>query len=129
MAVVGTGIDIIEVARIGRAAERHGTRFLRRLFTAAETDYCCSQGAPSQHLAGRFAAKEAVLKALGTGWAGGIRWRDIEVTNGPSGAPNVRLHGSAARRAEELGIDEIFISIAHTAQHAVAHAVAQTRTS
>ena len=126
MGIVGTGIDIVDVARIARAAERHGNRFLNRVFTPKEAEYCRSRGVPAQHLAGRFAVKEAVLKALKTGWSEGILWREVEVERGPSGEPSVQLYGAAARRAEEMGITRMHISLSHTGNHAIAHAVAET---
>lgn len=126
MGIVGTGIDIVDVARIQRAAERHGDRFLKRVFTPLEAEYCRSRGAPAQHWAGRFAVKEAVLKALKTGWSEGILWREVEVERSPSGEPSVQLSGAAARRAEEMGIARIHISLSHTGDHAIAHAIAET---
>ena len=125
MRIVGTGIDIVEVDRIAKTAERYGDRFLNRVFTEAEADYCRSRGVPAQHLAGRFAVKEAVLKALETGWSGGINWRDVEVTKGRGGEPGVRLTGVAAARAEELGIVKIHISISHSHRNAIAQAIAE----
>ncbi|MFO7898737.1 MAG: holo-ACP synthase [Planctomycetota bacterium] len=127
MGIVGTGIDIVEVARIEAVLERHGRRFLRRVFTEREIEYANSGGAPAEHLAGRFAVKEAVFKALGTGWAGRIHWRDVEVRSLPTGQPEVRLSGGACGRAEEQGIGRIHVSISHTGTHAVAHAIAEAR--
>ncbi len=126
VAIAGTGVDIVEVGRIADLADRHGDRFLNRVFTRAESDYARSRGAPAQHLAGRFAVKEAVLKALKTGWSEGILWREVEVRRGPSGEPSVDLTGAAARRAEKMGIARIHISLSHTAEHAIAHAIAET---
>jgi len=126
LGIAGTGIDMVEVARIARAADRHGDRFLNRVFTPSETEYCQSRGVPAQHFAGRFAVKEAVLKALKTGWSDGIFWREVEVSRGPAGEPNVELSGSAARRAREMGIVTIHISLSHTGGYAIAHAVAET---
>ena len=125
MRIAGTGIDLVDVARIADVLERHGDRFLDRIFTPAEAAYCRSQGAPEQHLAGRFAVKEAVLKALGTGLIKGMRWRDVEVRTEPSGAPDVRLRGRVADRAEELRVARIHVSISHTERHAVAQAIAE----
>ncbi len=127
MKIVGTGVDIVDVARIAEAVTRHGGRFLARVFTPAEAEYCRSRGVPAQHFAARFATKEAVLKALGTGWSAGIAWRDVEVINGPAGQPAVELHGGAARRAQNLGIAAIHVSISHTSDHAVAHAIAEAK--
>ena len=126
MAIAGTGVDIVEVARVARAAERHGGRFLRRVFTPAEAEYANSRGVPAQHLAGRFAVKEAVLKALKTGWGEGILWHDVEVERGPAGEPLVKLSGAAERRANKLGIVAIHVSLSHTRDHAIAHAIAET---
>lgn len=127
MRIAGTGIDIVEVSRIISAMSRHGERFLKRVFTPAEEEYCSSCGIPGQHFAARFAVKEAVLKALQTGWSGGIRLRDVEVRNGPAGEPDVRLAGVAARRADEMGIVKMHISISHTGDFAIAHAIAEAR--
>ena len=129
MKIAGTGIDLVEVSRIGEALERHGDRFLTRVFTPAEVAYSRSGGVFTEHLAGRFAVKEAVLKALGTGWTGRMRWRDIEVRTRSSGEPSVELAGSAARRARDLGIVRIHISISHTREHAVAHAIAEAESA
>ena len=93
MDLAGHGVDMVDCRRLAAAIERHGERFLRRVFTEAELDYCRGKKRRLEHLAGRFAAKEAVLKVLGTGWQGGINWTDIEVTNEPSGQPRVRLSG------------------------------------
>jgi holo-[acyl-carrier protein] synthase len=123
--IAGTGVDIVEIARIAAVAERYGARFIDRVFTPAETDHCRARGVPEQHLAGRFAAKEAALKALGTGWIGGIRWRDVEIETTPSGEPRLVLHGGAAERARELGIVTMHVSIAHTRHLAIAHAIAE----
>ena len=101
--ILGHGIDLIECRRIEELAERHGERFLRRVFTEAELKYCLDRAHRWQHLAGRFAAKEAVLKALGTGWRGQIAWTDVEVTNDPLGRPTVRLDGDAEQHRHRLG--------------------------
>ncbi|MFW6125248.1 MAG: holo-ACP synthase [Pirellulales bacterium] len=129
MGIVGTGIDVIEVGRIARAIERYSDRFVKRVYTPAEVSYCRTRGVPAQHLAGRFAAKEAVLKALGTGWVGGIRWQDIEVMRGVDGQPTVDLRGAVARRAQELGVNRVFVSISHTSVLAMAHAIAEADTA
>jgi holo-[acyl-carrier protein] synthase len=117
------GIDIVEVPRIARMLREHGERFLERCFTAAEREYCLAGKRRDEHLAGRFAAKEAVLKALGTGWKNGIAWTDVEVVRDQSGAPSVRLHGPAARLAAERGIGVWSLSLSHTAGYAVASAI------
>ena len=125
MRIAGTGIDLVEVARIAETVERHGDRFLRRVFTPSETEYCRSCGVPARHFAARFAAKEAVLKLLGTGWSRGIGWRDVEVVRGPEGEPGIHLSGGAARRAKDLGIVKLHVSISHTAGHAIAQAIGE----
>jgi holo-[acyl-carrier protein] synthase len=117
------GIDIVEVPRIARMLEEHGERFLDRCFTGAEREYCLAGKRRDEHLAARFAAKEAVLKALGTGWKSGIAWTDVEVVRDPSGAPLVRLHGAAAAVAAERGIGSWSLSLSHTEGYAVASAI------
>ncbi|WP_025323133.1 holo-ACP synthase [Deferrisoma camini] len=118
----GVGTDLVPVARIARAVERHGERFLRRVFTPAE---CRGPGGilPAESLAARFAAKEAVLKALGTGWASGARWTDVEVVGGRGRPPAARLHGVAHQRALALGVRRVHLSLAHDAGLALAFAV------
>lgn len=124
MAVVGIGTDIVECLRIAQMIERHGETFLQRVFTAVEISYCSSQKAATQHYAGRWAAKEAVLKALGTGLTGGIRWLDIEVRNDQTGQPLLALGGQARVVYEQLGARRMMISISHCRSHATALAVA-----
>ncbi len=123
MAVVGVGIDIVEVARIRRMAEEHGERFLRRVFCPEELDYCFRVSDPFPHLAARWAAKEAVAKALGTGFAQGVMWRSICVVHAPNGEPMVVLFGEAQRRAERMGVRKVWLSLSHTRDHAVAMTV------
>jgi len=127
MNLVAHGIDMVDCARMGEVVSRHGERFLKRVFTPAELDYCLSRKRQVEHLAGRFAAKEAVLKVLGTGWREGIRWTDIEIRNEPSGRPVVRLSGRCRRLAEELGLGDVLISISHISSHAIASAVGSSR--
>ena len=124
MSVIGIGTDIIEVARIGQMIEKHDELFLRRVYTQSEIDYCSGRKAAMQHYAGRWAAKEAGLKALGTGWAKGIQWTDLEVTNLPGGKPELLIHGAARRLADEKGIREMQISISHCRAFAVAYVIA-----
>jgi holo-[acyl-carrier protein] synthase len=124
MEVLGIGTDIIECLRIAQMIERHGELFLSRVFTVHEIEYCSARKASTQHYAGRFAAKEAVLKALGTGWTRGIHWRDIEVRNELGGKPNIALGGGARDLCEKLGIREMLISISHCRTHATAYALA-----
>lgn len=119
--VLGLGIDLVEVSRIAGLLARHPDRFLERICRPGEVDR--GRAALDQHVAGLFAAKEAVLKALGTGWAEGIGFRDVEVVRGGGGAPGVRLHGPAAARAERLGGARVHLSITHERTHAAAVAV------
>lgn len=121
--VIGHGIDVVEIPRLAELLGKHGERFIERVFTPTERDYCIGKKRQMEHLAGRFAAKEAVLKVLGTGWSGKIAWQDIEVTNNPAGQPGVALSGECARIAAELGITRILISISHTESWAAASAI------
>ena len=116
-----TGVDIIEIPRIKETFDRYGERFLKRVFTPDEIAYCRGR---APNLAGRFAAKEATMKALGTG-VRGVSWKDIEVIRAESGAPSVKLHGRAKARAERLQVVEISLSISHSREVAVAFVVAQ----
>ena len=121
--IVSIGIDIIEVARIREVLLRT-PRFADRVFTAAERAYCDSRGAvAAQHYAARFAAKEAALKALQTGWSGGISWQDVEVAAKNSGAPVILFHGRALELYEATGATRAHISIAHTSEHAIAEVI------
>jgi holo-[acyl-carrier protein] synthase len=121
--IVGTGIDIAEVPRIQRAIERFGDRFLHRIFTAGEMRYCDSKANRMERYAARFAAKEAAMKALGTGWNHGVRWRDCEVTRMPGGRPTIVFHGVAAEFAARLGVKNAALSISHTAEQAIAQVI------
>ncbi len=125
MNILGIGTDIIECLRIAQMIERHGELFIRRVYTEHEIAYCSTKKAATQHYAGRWAAKEAVLKALGTGWRRGISWRDVEVRNKPSGAPEIALRGGAREVLERSGIREMHISISHCRSHAIAYAIAE----
>jgi holo-[acyl-carrier protein] synthase len=107
--------------------ERHGELFIQRVYTKYEIEYCSSRKAATQHYAGRWAAKEAVLKALGTGWIRGISWRDVEVRNGPGGQPSVALAGGARQACEKRAIADMLISISHCRTHATAVAIALGR--
>lgn len=111
--IVGLGIDSIEIARVDRTWRRFGDRFGRRIYTEREWKYCLSRPNPAQSLAGRFAAKEAVMKALGLGWPGGIAYRDIEVTRELTGKPGIRLSNRAAQRASQLGVTHPTVSMTH----------------
>ncbi len=123
--IIGIGTDIIECLRIAQMIERHGELFINRVYTQHEIQYCQSRKLATQHYAGRWAAKEAVLKALGTGWRKGISWRDIEIRNEPGGRPTVALRGGALDVVEQLGITAMLISISHCRSHATAYALAQ----
>ncbi|HLA95356.1 MAG TPA: holo-ACP synthase [Pyrinomonadaceae bacterium] len=121
--IVSTGIDIVEVYRIAETMTRT-PRFAVRVFTPAERDYCDAKGAAAaQSYAGRFAAKEAFLKAIKTGWRGKITWHDIEVMNDADGVPTLNVTGEAAKILTERGAEIIHLSISHTAEHAVAHVI------
>lgn len=125
MPLVGLGVDLVEVARIERLLAEHGERFLERCFTRDERRQWQAAGGRAEHLAGRFAAKEAVLKALGTGWRHGIAWTDIEVLPDDAGRPGVGLTGQAARFAAAAGIARWMLSISHSGGFAVASAIAE----
>src|SRR5579863_9980071 len=121
--IVGSGIDVCEVPRIQAAFERFGDRFLKRVFTDGEIRYADRKANRFERYAARFAAKEAGMKAIGTGWRHGVRWQDFEVTNLPSGKPTLRFHGVAARFAEKLGVRNVALSITHTAELGMAHVI------
>jgi len=124
MEIITHGIDLVDFPRIEQMIERHGDRFVDRVFTAAEQAYARANRNTIEKYAGRFAAKEAVLKLIGTGWRGRIAWTDIEVTNNSAGRPQVTLSGEVKEIAERLRIQQISISITHTANFAIASAVA-----
>ncbi|MDR7483071.1 MAG: holo-ACP synthase [Armatimonadota bacterium] len=121
--IVGVGVDIVEVARIQRAIARWGDGFVRRIYTAREVERAAGAAVLGPRLAARFAAKEAVMKALGCGWRE-LAWREIEITNDPQGRPMVHLHGAARRIAAARGIAEVYVALSHTHDHAIANAVA-----
>lgn len=123
MLIYGVGTDIVSVSRIASAINRSGGRFLLRVFTPAERDYCLARRTPEQCFAARFAGKEAVFKALGTGLAG-CGWRDVEIAADPGGGPQVRLLGRAAGIALDQGIGRVLLSLTHEDHYAVAFAVA-----
>ena len=125
MAILGTGIDITECLRIAQMIERHGELFITRVYADLEIEYCTTRKAATQHYAGRWAAKEAVLKALGTGWRRGIGWRDIEIRNDSKGAPTVHLRAGARDVMERAGIKKLHVTISHCRSFAVAYAVAE----
>ncbi|MEE8169301.1 MAG: holo-ACP synthase [Phycisphaerae bacterium] len=129
MNLLGHGLDLIECERIAEIVRRHGDRFMTRVLTEAERAHSARLAQPIPHIAGRFAAKEAVLKVLGTGWRGSIAWTDVEVINDANGRPTVRLHGACRQIARRLGIDEILLSITHTANYAAASAIGMGKSS
>ena len=121
--IVGTGVDLAEVPRIAASIARYGAKFIQRIYTPAEIAYVERKANKFERYAGRFAAKEAGMKAIGTGWRHGVRWQDFEVANLPSGRPTLRLHGVAAKVAERLGVQAIHLSITHTAELGMAHVI------
>ena len=123
MTVIAHGIDMVDCERLGRSIARHGRRFLQRIYTPAELAYCEDRKRCTEHLAGRFAVKEAVMKVLGTGWRGGIAWTDIEVSNDPLGRPEVVLSGRCRELADEMGLETILVAITHVETMAMASAI------
>lgn len=126
MSVLGIGVDIVETARIDRSLERFGERFLHRVFTGGEIEYCQSMKYPARHFAARFAAKEAASKAFGTGIGKAMGWRDIDVHRHGSGQPFVVLDGGAKELAASRNISSVWISLSHTDHHAVATIVLES---
>ncbi|MGF1583614.1 MAG: holo-ACP synthase [Gemmataceae bacterium] len=126
MEIVGIGTDIIECSRIGKMIEQHGELFLTRVYTPSEIRYCHANRDSTERFAGRWAAKEAILKCLGTGWRNGIAWTDMEIRNDPTGAPHVYVSGVAREHALEQGISKILISISHCRAYATAYAMGVT---
>ena len=124
MEIIAHGIDLVDCPRIEQMIKRHGRRFIERVFTAAEQAYADANKDSVEKLAGRFAAKEAILKLMGTGWRGKIAWTDIEVVNNALGQPGVTLDGEVKKIADGLGITHISVSITHTANFAIASAIA-----
>jgi holo-[acyl-carrier protein] synthase len=124
MHIIGIGTDIIECPRIGKMIDQHGELFLRRVYTEREIRYCQARKHAIEHFAGRWAAKEAILKAIGTGWLRGICWTDLEVRNDSGGQPKVRVRGGAKDAALGRGIANILISISHCRTYATAYALA-----
>jgi holo-[acyl-carrier protein] synthase len=121
--IVGTGIDVAEVPRVAAAIDRFGQRFIRRIFTEAEILYCDSKANRVERYAARFAAKEAGMKALGTGWNYGVRWRDVEVLRKPGQRPTIVFHGRAGEFAKKLGVVNAALSITHTEEQAIAQVI------
>ena len=126
MSIVGIGVDLVECARIQHSLDRFGERFLRRVFTAGEIEYSQSMKYPARHLAARFAAKEALSKAFGTGIGKSMSWKDIDVHRKLSGEPFVVLEGGAKQLAVDRSVDKIWISLSHTENHAVATIVLES---
>jgi holo-[acyl-carrier protein] synthase len=123
MAIIGIGLDLVKIARIQDIAERWQDRFLTRIFTEAERRLSVTRASPYAFLAGRFAAKEAILKALGTGWSRGIRWVDIQVLNDEGGRPVATVHGQTGALIGKAGITGILVSLSHDGDYAIAEAV------
>ena len=121
--IVGTGIDLAEVPRIRASIERFGARFVDRIFTVAEIAYVERKANRYERYAARFAAKEAGMKAIGTGWKRGVTWHDFEVANLPTGKPTLRLHGVAGEIAAKLGVRHVSLSLTHTAELGMAHVI------
>jgi holo-[acyl-carrier protein] synthase len=121
--IVATGIDSVDISRIEEAFDRRGPRFRERVFTAGEIAYCEARGSRFASYAVRFAAKEAIMKALGTGWAAGVAWRDIEVVREEKGAPTIRLGGRALQLFNELGARRVHLSLTHSLQIAIAQVI------
>jgi holo-[acyl-carrier protein] synthase len=124
--IVGTGVDITEVDRIEAALKRFGDRFLKRVFTPAEVRYCLGKPNAAERLAARFAAKEAGMKAIGTGLRGGVTWQDVEVLRMPGQRPVLAFHGKAAEFAARLGCKRSHLSLSHTADQAIAHVILES---
>ncbi len=124
MNIFGIGTDMVECLRIAQMIERHGELFINRVYTDHEIKYCQQRKAATQHFAGRWAAKEAILKALGTGWVKGISWRDMEIRTLANGKPTVAFRGGTREVVERLGVTDMLISISHCRSHATAYSVA-----
>jgi holo-[acyl-carrier protein] synthase len=121
--ILGVGVDIAEVARVREAIERHGERFLQRVFTPVEVEYCQRHKNSYERFAARFAVKEAAMKALGTGWRGGVTWRDFELSNAASGKPDLQLTGKALEIYRSLGAARIVVSLTHADSYALAQVI------
>ena len=126
MKIIGIGLDLVKIARVRAAAERWQERFLERVFTEAERRYCFQRASPYASLAARFAVKEAVLKALGTGWSRGVRWVEIEVLPDRAGRPQASVEGRVRSLIREVGVTSIHVSLSHDAEYAMAEAVLTT---
>ena len=121
--IAGIGIDLVKIKRIHEAVKRWDQRFLNRVFTLLEQKYCDARLDPPLHLSGRFAVKEAVFKALGTGWRSGVRWTEIEVLNNPQGKPMVATTGKVKQLMADLGVTEIHVSISHDTDYAIGQVI------
>jgi holo-[acyl-carrier protein] synthase len=121
--IVGTGVDLAEVPRIQASIERYGEKFIQRIYTPREIAYVERKANKFERYAARFAAKEAGMKAIGTGWRRGVTWQDFEVSNLPSGKPTLLLHGVAAKFAEMLGVKNVSLSLTHTKELGMAHVI------
>jgi holo-[acyl-carrier protein] synthase len=121
--IVGTGVDLSEVPRIEASIARFGRKFIERIYTPGEIAYVERKANRYERYAARFAAKEAGMKAIGTGWRRGVRWQDFEVANLPSGKPTLRFHGAAAEFARRLGVRNVSLSLTHTAEYGMAHVI------
>jgi holo-[acyl-carrier protein] synthase len=124
--ILGTGIDLAEVDRVREAVERHGARFIERIYTPAEIAYVERKANKYERFAARFAAKEAGMKAIGTGWRRGVTWHDFEVANLPTGRPTLRFHGVAAEIARQMGVRNVALSLTHTRQYGMAFVVLES---
>ena len=118
--IVGIGVDVVDIARLRRAIDRQGERFIRRIYTAGEQEYCRAHRDPTPYFAARFAAKEALFKALGTGWAQGVTWLDAEIRRNDQGAPWLALSGKAEEVSRALGARTIHLSLSHSEETAIA---------
>lgn len=129
MDIIGIGTDIVECSRIGRMIEQHGELFLCRIYTEREIRYCQARKHATEHFAGLWAAKEAVLKSLGTSWRRGVTWTDIEIRHEPAGRPRVVLRGAAKDHAQQTRISDLLLSISHCRAYATAYALALRHSS
>ena len=124
--IVGIGIDLIEVKRIREAIDKYGERFLRRIYTKVEVEYCSTKKNAAIHYAGRFAAKEAAFKAMERGWGGDISWTEIEIFNEPSGAPRLVFYGKALELIQQKKVVRSYVTISHIEEHATAVVVLES---
>jgi holo-[acyl-carrier protein] synthase len=122
--IIGTGVDVVETERVAESIEKFGERFLNRCFWPSEIAYCQAMKFPAMHLAARFAAKESISKAFGTGIGRELGWKDMEIRRRDSGEPYVVLHGKGAELAAARGVTDVFVSLSHCRSYAVAHAIA-----